>query len=47
MGIAGLTHTHVHWLLGRAHDGDIEIVGIVMKIFEAAKKSAKLGKKVL
>lgn len=28
IGIAGLTHTHVHWLLGRAHDGDIEIVGI-------------------
>ncbi len=28
IGIAGLTHTHVHWILGRAHDGDIEIVGI-------------------
>lgn len=28
IGIAGLTHAHVHWILGRAHDGDIEIVGI-------------------
>jgi predicted dehydrogenase len=28
MGVAGLTHSHVHWLLGRAHDGDIEIVGV-------------------
>lgn len=28
IGIAGLTHTHVHWILARAHDGDIEITGI-------------------
>lgn len=28
VGIAGLTHTHVHWLLGREKRGDIEIVGI-------------------
>ena len=28
IAVAGLTHTHVHWILGRAHDGDIEIVGI-------------------
>ncbi|HYC85818.1 MAG TPA: Gfo/Idh/MocA family oxidoreductase [Chryseosolibacter sp.] len=28
IGIAGLTHTHVHWILERADDGDIEIVGI-------------------
>ena len=28
IGIAGLTHDHVHWLMGRAHDGDIEVVGI-------------------
>ncbi len=28
VGVAGLTHTHVHWLLGRADRGDIEIVGI-------------------
>lgn len=28
IGIAGLTHTHVHWLLGRPDHGDVEIVGI-------------------
>jgi Predicted dehydrogenases and related proteins len=28
VGIAGLTHSHVHWILGRAHDGDIQVVGI-------------------
>lgn len=28
IGVAGLTHTHVHWLLGREDIGDIEIVGI-------------------
>ena len=28
IGIAGLTHTHVHGLLSRAKNGDIEIVGI-------------------
>src|SRR5688572_22523471 len=28
IAVAGLTHGHVHWILGRAHDGDIEIVGI-------------------
>lgn len=28
IAIAGLSHTHVHWLLGRAKDGDLEIVGI-------------------
>lgn len=28
IGIAGLTHTHVHWLLGREAADDIEIVGI-------------------
>ena len=26
--VAGLTHTHVHWILGRADRGDVEIVGI-------------------
>ena len=26
--VAGLTHTHVHWILGRPDRGDIEIVGI-------------------
>lgn len=28
VGIVGLTHTHVHWLLGRPDLGDVEIVGI-------------------
>lgn len=28
VGVAGLTHTHVHWLLGREPRHDIEIVGI-------------------
>ena len=28
VGIAGLTHTHVHWILGREKKGDVEIVGI-------------------
>ncbi len=28
IGIVGLTHTHVHWLLGRPDRGDVEIVGI-------------------
>ena len=38
IGIAGLTHTHVHWLLGRADDGDIEIVGIAESNRELAKR---------
>ncbi|RNC85759.1 MAG: gfo/Idh/MocA family oxidoreductase [Balneola sp.] len=29
VGVVGLTHTHVHWILGRPNLGDIEIVGIV------------------
>jgi len=29
VGVVGLTHTHVHWILGRPERGDIEIVGIV------------------
>ncbi|MEM7575630.1 MAG: Gfo/Idh/MocA family oxidoreductase [Bacteroidota bacterium] len=29
VGVVGLVHTHVHWILGREHYGDIEIVGIV------------------
>lgn len=28
IGIVGLVHTHVHWILGRENRGDIEIVGI-------------------
>jgi len=29
IGIVGLTHTHVHWILGRPKDDKIAIVGIV------------------
>ncbi len=29
VGIAGLTHTHVHWILGRQDMGDIKVVGMV------------------
>ncbi|HMQ47620.1 MAG TPA: Gfo/Idh/MocA family oxidoreductase [Saprospiraceae bacterium] len=29
VGVIGLVHTHVHWILGRPEQGDIEIVGIV------------------
>jgi predicted dehydrogenase len=28
IGVIGLVHTHVHWILGRESIGDIEIVGI-------------------
>ena len=37
VGVIGLTHTHVHSILGREAKGDIEIVGIV----EPNKKLAK------
>ena len=29
IGVVGLTHAHVHWILGRPDIGDIKIVGIV------------------
>lgn len=29
IGVVGLTHSHVHWILGRPNKGDIKIVGIV------------------
>ena len=38
IGVAGLTHTHVHWLLGRAGSGDIEIVGIAEPDRELASR---------
>ena len=38
IGIAGLTHTHVHWILGREDIGDIEIVGIAEPNRELAKR---------
>lgn len=41
IAIDGLTHTHVHWLLGRAKDGDIQIVGIAEKNKELAQRYLK------
>ncbi len=29
IGVVGLTHGHVHWILGGEDLGDIQIVGIV------------------
>ena len=41
VGIAGLTHAHVHGILGRAKKGDIEIVGIAEANRELAQRFAK------
>lgn len=41
IAIDGLTHTHVHWLLSRGKDGDIEIVGIAEKNRELAERYLK------
>lgn len=41
IGVAGLTHTHVHWILGREDRGDIEIVGIAEPNRELAERFAK------
>jgi predicted dehydrogenase len=41
VGVAGLTHAHVHWILGRAHDGDIEIVGIAEPNRDLAERFLK------
>jgi predicted dehydrogenase len=38
VGVAGLTHTHVHWLLGRPDRGDIKIVGIAEANRELAQR---------
>tara|TARA_R110000868_G_scaffold142045_2_gene359122 strand:+ start:4710 stop:5816 length:1107 start_codon:yes stop_codon:yes gene_type:complete len=40
VGIIGLTHTHVHGILGIKDRGDIEIVGIVEKNRELAQRYA-------
>jgi len=40
IGIVGLTHTHVHWILGRPERGDIVIVGIVEPNRELAQRYA-------
>jgi len=41
IGIAGLTHAHVGWLLSRAHDSDIVIVGIAESNRQVAEKYLK------
>ncbi|MEO0556668.1 MAG: Gfo/Idh/MocA family oxidoreductase [Bacteroidota bacterium] len=41
VGVAGLTHTHVHWILGREDVGDIEIVGIAEPNRELAARYAE------
>ena len=40
VGVVGLVHTHVHWILGREEQGDIEIVGIVEPNRDLAKQYA-------
>lgn len=40
IGVAGLSHTHVHWILGREDTGDIEIVGIAEPNRELAERYA-------
>ena len=40
VGVIGLVHTHVHWILGRENIGDIEIVAIVEPNRELAEKYA-------
>lgn len=41
IGVVGLTHTHVHWILGRPNKGDIKIVGIVEPNKALAKRYTK------
>ena len=41
VGVVGLVHTHVHWILGREERGDIRIVGIVEPNRELALKYSK------
>lgn len=41
IGIVGLTHTHVHWILGREERGDIQIVGIVEPNRDLAERYSK------
>ncbi len=41
VGVVGLVHTHVHWILGRENRGDIEIVGIAEPNRELAQRYAE------
>ena len=41
MGVVGLVHTHVHWILGRKNKADIEIVGIAEPNRSLAERYSK------
>jgi predicted dehydrogenase len=41
IGVAGLTHDHVNWIMNRAHDGDFTIVGIAEPNKELADRYIK------
>ncbi len=41
IGVAGLTHTHVHWILGREERGDIQLVGIAEPNRDLAERYVK------
>ncbi|MCA6514883.1 MAG: Gfo/Idh/MocA family oxidoreductase, partial [Chitinophagaceae bacterium] len=38
LGVIGLTHTHVHWILGRPADDKVVIAGIVESNTELARR---------
>lgn len=42
VGVIGLVHSHVHWILGREDIGDIEIVGIAEPNIELAQRFAEM-----
>ncbi len=41
LGVVGLVHSHVHWILGRKGMNDVEIVGIVEPNRELAERFSK------
>ncbi|MDH3709137.1 MAG: Gfo/Idh/MocA family oxidoreductase [Cyclobacteriaceae bacterium] len=41
IGVVGLVHTHVHWILNRVADGDFELAGIAESNRELAKRYLK------
>ena len=41
IGVVGLVHSHVHWILGREDAGDIEIVGIAESNRELAMRFSR------
>ena len=41
IGVVGLTHTHVHWILDQASRGEVNMVGIVEPNRELAERYAK------